>query len=88
MNGNVRLTRVGAALLLVLAAAIVAVIVGPQGVQAVAFIVIVIVALVLIADRLPRMRMFGGHDLGLQPRRSDRDRQAGPNDPGPGSRGA
>jgi len=66
MKGNVRLTPVGAVLLVVLAAAIVAVLVGSKGLQAAGFIIIVIIALVLVADRLPRMRVFGGHDLGLR----------------------
>jgi uncharacterized membrane protein len=67
-NGRVRLTGLGAALLGLLLAAILAVLIGSQTVQAIGFVVIVIVVLVIAGDRLPRLRFGGGHDLGLQAR--------------------
>jgi hypothetical protein len=80
MNGQVRLTRIGAVLMVVLVLALVALFVGSSTLQAIGFVVALIVILVLVADRLPRMRVGGGHDLGLDPqtlrRRSPAERAA------------
>ena len=50
---------------MILALSVVAIFVGSSTIQAVGFVVALILIIVLIADRLPRMRVGGGHDLGL-----------------------
>jgi hypothetical protein len=76
----VRLTPVGAVLLVLLLASLIALFVGSSTLQAIGFVVALIVILVLVADRLPRMRVGGGHDLGLDSqtlrRRSPAERAA------------
>lgn len=54
VSRRVRLTPLGAAIIGLLAAAIVALIVGSHTLQAVGFVVALIVVLVLVADNLPR----------------------------------
>jgi hypothetical protein len=65
MKAHAKLTPIGAMLLALLALSLVAVFVGSSTLQAIGFVVALIVILVLIADRLPRMRVGGGHDLGF-----------------------
>jgi hypothetical protein len=81
MNAHVKLTPIGAVLLGLLVLALVALFVGSSTLQAIGFVVALIVILVLIGDRLPRMRFGGGHDLGLDSRtlrrRGPADRAAG-----------
>jgi hypothetical protein len=59
MEGRTRLTPVGAVLLGLLALSIVAVIAGSRTLQAIGFVLIVLIVLLLIAEKLPRMRLFG-----------------------------
>lgn len=81
MRPHVRLTPVGAVLLVLLLASLIALFVGSSTLQAIGFVVALIVILVMIADRLPRMRVGGGHDLGLDSRtlrgRGSADRAGG-----------
>jgi hypothetical protein len=81
MKAHAKLTPIGAVLLALLALSLVAVFIGSSTLQAVGFVVALIVILVLVADRLPRMRVGGGHDLGLDSqtlrRRSPAERAAG-----------
>jgi membrane protein implicated in regulation of membrane protease activity len=65
MNGQVKLTTIGVLLLAILVLSLIAVFLGSSTLQAIGFVVALIVIIVLIADRLPRMRVGGGHDLGL-----------------------
>jgi hypothetical protein len=65
MKAHAKLTPTGAVLLAILALSLVAVFVGSRTLQAIGFVVALIVILVLVADRLPRMRVGGGHDLGF-----------------------
>jgi hypothetical protein len=65
MDQRTRLTPLGAVLILLLLASIAALFLGSKGLQAAGFVVALIVIIVLIADRLPRMRVGGGHDLGM-----------------------
>jgi hypothetical protein len=65
MKNQIRLTPIGAVLLAMLVLSLVAVFLGSSTLQAIGFVVALIVILILIADRLPRMRVGGGHDLGL-----------------------
>jgi hypothetical protein len=85
MDRRVRLTPLGAVLLVVLVASLLALFLGPRGVQAVGFTVATIVVLILIGEELPRrMRLWwvgqapGGVDArhhGVQrPSRPERDR--------------
>jgi hypothetical protein len=59
VDRRARLTPVGAVLLGLLVAAIVALFVGSKVLQTLGFIVIVLVVLVLVGDQLPRLRVFG-----------------------------
>jgi hypothetical protein len=65
MNGRVRLTPLGGTLLVLLGVALLALFVGSSAVQGVGFVIALIVVIVMIGDRLPRMRVGGGHDLGF-----------------------
>lgn len=59
VDRRARLTPVGAVLLGLLAASMVAVFVGSRTLQALGFVVIVVIVLILLADQLPRLRVFG-----------------------------
>jgi hypothetical protein len=72
VNGRARLTPIGAVLLTVLVAALVALFVGSRTVQGVGFVVALIVILILLADHLPRMRVLGGNPMGVAPPRRRR----------------
>jgi hypothetical protein len=65
MKAHAKLTPLGGVLLSLLTLAVVAVAVGSSTLQAIGFVVALILVIVLVADRLPRMRVGGGHDLGL-----------------------
>ena len=59
MNSRARLTPFGAFLVVLLVAGLVALFfAGSHTVQAVGFIVVLIIALILIAENAPRMRIF------------------------------
>ncbi len=68
MEGRTRITPVGIVLLALLAAGVVAAILGSKTLQTIGFVVIVVVLLALVGDQLPRMRIGGGHALGGMPR--------------------
>ena len=65
MKAQVKLTPLGAVLIALLVIALVALFVGSSTLQGAGFVVALIVIIVMIADKLPRMRVGGGHDLGF-----------------------
>lgn len=79
MNSRARLTAVGAVLTALLVLALLALFLGSGGLQGAGFVVALIVVIVLIGDRLPRMRVGGGHDLGMDSP-TMRRRRRGPDD--------
>ncbi len=67
VSRRVRLTPLGAAIIGLLAAGVVALIVGSRTLQAVGFVVALIVVLVLVADNLPRSARPDGRGPGRGP---------------------
>jgi hypothetical protein len=68
MEPRTRLTPVGAALLALLIVCIVLVVLGSGTLQAIGFVLGVVVLLLIAGDALPRMRFGGGRPLGGMPR--------------------
>jgi membrane protein implicated in regulation of membrane protease activity len=75
VDRRARLTPLGGVLLVLLLLAIVAVVFGSRALQTLGFIVLVVALLVLVADRLPRLRFFGRSPSDVLPT-PEQDRRA------------
>lgn len=60
MDEHARITRLGIALIGLLVAGVASLFFGSRALQAIGFVVVVLVILLLIGGSLPRMRVFGG----------------------------
>lgn len=68
MDGRTRITPLGAALLGLLAVCVLLAVIGSSTLQAIGFVLGLILLLIIAGDALPRMRFGGGKPLGGMPR--------------------